>query len=309
MKLFRKSLFVLIILLTMIILSGCNNNGDAYQETEDTKEVNTITPATELKNAIPMETEANYEEYFNGKVGTAVFYLNKENKYYIYNKELAEKESSPCSSFKIISCLMGLESGIIHPDNSVLPWDGTIYPVAEWNQDIDYGQAFQSSCIWYFRTVIDSIGGDYVQNTLDKLDYGNCDISKWEGSLVNMIFPNMKDNLKVNGFWQEASLQISPREQVDVIRRIFEEKDVFSQDNLDLVKAVMKVKNTDSTVQIYGKTGSGIKDDNWNDAWFVGMFDKNSDTVYYAVRLNQTGMRGPDAKEIALNIIKNEFSD
>ena len=101
----------------------------------------------------------------------------------IYNKELALTQRSPCSTFKIISSLIGLENGIIDPDNSVRPWSGEIFWNEDWNRDINFSDAFRTSCVWYFRQVTDDIGKVKMQNELNKLKYGNCDISDWEGKL------------------------------------------------------------------------------------------------------------------------------
>lgn len=51
-----------------------------------------------------------------------------------------------------------------------------------------------------------------------KLQYGNCDISDWEGRLNTN-----NDNRALTGFWLEASLLISPKEQTEVMERIFGE--------------------------------------------------------------------------------------
>jgi beta-lactamase class D len=288
MKLYQRLLaFLFICINATIIFTGCAGSNATAQQ----------------------EREIDYAEYFQGIEGTAVFYNTEEQMYYTYNKDLAEQPSSPCSSFKIISCLMGLESGVIDPLHSTLKWDGVNYPVEDWNKDLDYRQAFKVSAIWYFRKVINLVGEDYVQDILNKLVYGNCDISKWEGSLNNILFPTLKDREELNGFWQESSLEISPRQQVNVVRKIFEDKDVFSQENLNLVKELMLVDNGNSPIKIYGKTGSGIKDDAWVDAWFVGMFESNGQTTYFAIRLNQPGASGLKAKEVAVNIISNEFGE
>ena len=92
-----------------------------------------------------------------------------------------------------------------------------------------------------------------------------------------------------------------------MLRRIFEDKAVFSDKNLVLIKDVMLVENSDGALRIYGKTGSGKKDANWSDAWFVGLFEKDGETTYFAVRLNQPDTYGAKAKEIALDIINHEF--
>ena len=48
---------------------------------------------------------------------------------------------------------------------------------------MDFEQAFSYSCVWYFRKIIDEIGQERMQEALEKLSYGNCDISDWEGRL------------------------------------------------------------------------------------------------------------------------------
>ncbi|MCI8364652.1 MAG: hypothetical protein HFG34_06835 [Eubacterium sp.] len=47
----------------------------------------------------------------------------------------------------------------------------------KWNHDIDFSGAFHESCVWYFRKVIDEIGKRRMQKELNRLAYGNCDIS------------------------------------------------------------------------------------------------------------------------------------
>jgi len=71
----------------------------------------------------------------------------------------------------------------------------------------------------------------------------------------------------------------------------------------------MYTENNDGSIVVYGKTGSGIKDDDWVDAWFVGMFKDKGNTSYFALRLNQPDARGAQAKEIAISIINGEFGN
>ena len=60
-----------------------------------------------------------------------------------------------------------------------------------WNKDIDFREAFRTSCVWYYRQVIDEIGKEMMQKELDKLRYGNCDISDWEGRLNTNKLPEV----------------------------------------------------------------------------------------------------------------------
>ena len=151
----------------------------------------------------------------------------------IYNKELALTQRSPCSTFKIISSLIGLENGIIDPDNSVRPWSGEIFWNEDWNRDINFSDAFRTSCVWYFRQVTDDIGKVKMQNELNKLKYGNCDISDWEGKLNTN-----NNNRALTGFWIESSLKISPKEQVEVMERIFGTDSTYSERTQNILSLI-----------------------------------------------------------------------
>ena len=210
--------------------------------------------------AVPeAETEtvyADWSEYFNGLNGTAVIYDASDSRYTIYNNDLALTRSSPCSTFKIISSLIALENGIIIPENSTRTWNGEIFWNEDWNKDIDFQEAFLTSCVWYFRQVIDDIGKDLMQRELDKLQYGNCDISDWEGKLNTN-----NSNRALTGFWIESSLMVSPKEQAEVMERIFGSSSDYSEETRNELKKVMLVPEQDSTdITIYGKTGMGKAD-------------------------------------------------
>lgn len=246
--------------------------------------------------------ETDLESYFQGIRGCAVFYEPEQRHYTYYNPELWEYESSPCSTFKIISALMGLEHGVIDPENSIRAWDKEEYWNQEWNRDTSLTEAFQGSCIWYFRDVIDELGPETVQADLDKLEYGNRDISDWSGTL------NTNNNsMRLRGFWVESSLLISPRRQVEVLERIFG-SDMFSRPAVARLKEVMLTDSGTDLLKIYGKTGMGVKDGRCVDAWFAGFYEDGAEgsPVYFAVRLDDPD--NPDssskkAREIAVNII------
>ena len=70
------------------------------------------------------------------------------------NEEIANKQYSPYSTFKIVSTLMGLHNGVVMDENSKMNYDGTIYPIEMWNSNLTLGEAFDTSCIWYFRQVL-----------------------------------------------------------------------------------------------------------------------------------------------------------
>lgn len=250
----------------------------------------------------PETVEADWSEYFNGLNGTAVVYDPSNRQYTIYNQELAETRRSPCSTFKIISSLIALENGIIEPENSTRTWSGEIFWNEEWNEDIDFREAFRTSCVWYYRQVIDDIGEDLMQVELDRLQYGNCDISDWEGRLNTN-----NNNRSLTGFWIESSLLISPKEQTEVMERIFGENSDYSEEAQNELKQVMLVTEIDSTdISIYGKTGMGKADGVVVDAWFTGFAESTTGKIYFCVRLGRTdnmNVSSTLAREIAVKIV------
>ena len=273
-------------------------------ETQQTKE--TITDEVQSETTEPITEEADWSSYFDGINGAAVIYDPTENYYQIYNQELALTRRSPCSTFKIISSLIALENGIIEPDNSTRAWSGEIFWNEEWNKDIDFSDAFHASCVWYFREVIDDIGADSIQKELNKLQYGNCDISDWAGELNTN-----NNNPALTGFWIESSLLISPKEQVEVMERIFGDNAEYTEETQNQLKEVMLLsEQSDTDISIYGKTGMGKTHGIVVDSWYTGFADSADKRIYFCVYLGETANKevsSAKAREISVEIILDYF--
>lgn len=250
----------------------------------------------------PVIIEEDWSAYFDGINGAAVIYDPAENSFQIYNQELALTRRSPCSTFKIISSLIALEEGVIEPDDSVRTWSGEIFWNEEWNRDIGFSDAFHASCVWYFREVIDEIGKETMQEELNRLLYGNCDISDWEGHLNTN-----NSNPVLTGFWIESSLLISPKEQTEVMERIFGDHTEYSEETLDQLKQVMLLsEQNEADVSIYGKTGMGKAHGIVVDSWFTGVADTDGRRIYFCVYLGETDgadVSSAKAREIAVEIV------
>lgn len=323
----RKGSCIIVFLLAACLLLSCSNKYSDDIDKEVNKEVDnekdnisneqpiikaeviTMTPIpnqevveVDQNNVLKKEptTEiADYEGYFDQIEGCAVFYDVNNESYYIYNEGLSLRQVSPCSTFKIISGLVGLDQEVIASEASTMGYDGTVYKREGWNQDVNLREAFQNSCVWYFRKVIDQIDKDQMQAALDQLNYGNCDISEWEGSKIN-------SSPELNGFWIESSLKISPLEQVKVLTDIFEGRTPYSKEDIEILENIMLTEEMDNG-RIYGKTGSGIN----NNGWFVGFMEQEAGKIYFAVYLedkNREDISGKIAREIAIRILTEEYN-
>ena len=304
---------MLILLVCAVMLTGCigNHSSEEKQEPATTQVIdNSVEEETESSaetiDVTPEIVEADWSNYFKGLNGTAVVYDATNQQYTIYNRDLAVTESSPCSTFKIISSLIALENGIIEPENSTRTWSGEIFWNEDWNKDIDFPEAFRTSCVWYYRQVIDDIGQDLMKRELDRLQYGNCDISDWEGRLNTN-----NSNRALTGFWIESSLLISPVEQVEVMERIFGDNSAYSEETQAELKQVMLLPELDGTdITIYGKTGMGKANGIVVDAWFTGFAESTTGKIYFCVRLGRSdGMNVSSqlAKEIATKVVSNYY--
>ncbi len=254
----------------------------------------------------PEMVDKDWSSYFEGLNGAAVVYNASDSQYMLYNRELALARRPPCSTFKIVSSLLGMEYGVIEPEDSVRAWGNEIFWNENWNKDIDFQEAFQESCVWYFREVIDEIGKERMQEGLDGLQYGNCDISDWEGRQNTN-----NNNRALTGFWLESSLLISPKEQTEVMERIFGDDAAYSQGTLEELRQVMLVQGQDGAdISIYGKTGMGKTEGIVVDAWFTGFAESPEGKRYFCVYLGRTDNRDVSstlAKEIAIRLMSDIY--
>lgn len=181
----------------------------------------------------------SYQKLFHRYEGSFVLFDASEEKWSIYNPELAVMRYSPDSTYKIYDALFALDRSLIAPHNSERRWDGTVYPFDAWQRDQDLNSAMHDSVNWYFQELDKEIGIRNIEQYIHTIGYGN-------QHLIG----------EANDYWIESSLKISPVEQVELLKR-FHEKDLpFSEENLSAVKDALRIEDRGNTV-LYGKTGTG----------------------------------------------------
>lgn len=302
----KKAKGIVIVLLS-VMLAGCSkmnseqqqgNAITAEQQTEEDQSIQSTETVKENETPIVTDNIVDYSDYFQGISGCAVMYDESSDTYFLYGKEKCEKQVSPLSTFKIISALAGLENNVLENQTSTMEYSGVKYPIDTWNSNLTLKEAFETSCVWYFRQVVDMVGQENIHAMLKEIQYGNCDISEWNGSETNSL-------PELNGFWLESSLEISPKQQVVTLNYIFGSENNFSTDNLEELKNIMYIAELDNG-SLYGKTGSGTD----GKAWFVGYIEKSDNKIYFAIYLddmqNREVVSGNKAKEIAISILNSE---
>ncbi len=278
--------YIIGFMLVITMFTGCSISDEKEVETPSTTSISEDETTVENTQSSPKYIDLS--SYFNSINGTAVF-LTENSEEYIYNEDLSEKRYSPYSTFKIVSTLIGLDEGIISTKDSTMEYNGTIYWYDLWNDNLNLEQAFKNSCVWYYHQIINNIPEQTVQMHLEALNYGNEDISEWSGNESNPI----ED---LNGFWLGSSLEISPKEQVKLLKNIFEYKTDFSVEHITLLQELMKTEIDN----VYGKTGSDS-----SNSWYVGYFVYNEKNIYFATFIQGDDVSGSKAKDISISIIEN----
>ena len=242
-------------------------------------------------------SEIDLSNHFTGYDGAFVLLDKNNNEFIIHNKEKTHKRVSPCSTFKIVNALIGLDAGVLTDENTLFSWDGSDYKSKIWNQDQQLSSAIVNSTFWYFQENARRIGSDKMQDYINRLDYGNKDIS---GGLTQ--------------FWEQSSLKISPIEQVKILSKIYSYNTPFSQRNVDIIKNILVISNENRNI-LSGKTGSGLKDsgrfitknqdDGYVIGWFIGVVENENNTYFFATNIEgDKNAYGGKARAITLKILK-----
>jgi bla regulator protein BlaR1 len=278
----NKSTQIIIIILATIILMMTYIGFRAYIDYKSIKSIQTV----ELRSAIAYE---DLSSYYTGYDGCFVLYDAEDKSYKVFNKDKSTKRVPPNSSFKMYNSLIGLETGVIKDENTMFKWDGTKYPIESWNKDQTFASAFANSVVWYYKELARRVGEKNMQKYINKLDYGNKDISGG-----------------IDKFWLQSSLKISPMEQIELLKAMYNYELPIEKKNIDIVKKVM-VLSKDGDAILSGKTGSGMDGDKAVNGWFVGYVEKQGRVWFFASNLEaEQNADGTHAKAAAIKILKDK---
>jgi len=211
---------------------------------------------------------------------------NKDGKITVYNMSLDTTRTLPASTFKIVNSLIGIETGKIVDEKMIIKWDGIKRWNPDWNKDMDMAEAFKVSCVPYYQEVARRIGKDTMQLWLDSLHYGNQTIGN-----------------RIDSFWLDNSLKISPDEQLGLVKRLYFSELPFQKRTQKIVQDVM-VRENDSLYKLCYKTGLGYDENNNTIGWVVGWIEENLHP-YFFVTLVKSPNKNIDIAKARMDITKN----
>lgn len=178
-----------------------------------------------------------------------------------YHPELTRQRYVPASTFKIPNSLIGLETGVLPMS---LEWDGVDRGNPDWNQEQTMTTAFKRSAAWYYQEMARRVGLPREKAWVEKLGYGNMELGT-----------------RVDRFWLDGPLKISPREQVEFLRRLHDGELPVKSTTRQAVIELMSQGDG-----LYAKTG-WARIAGMSYGWYVGWVDRAKGPTYFALLLTQ----------------------
>ncbi len=198
----------------------------------------------------------------------------------------------PCSTFKIANSLIGLDEGVIKPDE-VIKWDGKPQALKSWETDANLETAFKRSMVPWFQRVARQIGHDTYAKRLKAMNYGSGDPAG-----------------PVDQFWLGpevgGGLTISTRQQTDFLNRLYTGRLSTNPLTTATVAKIM-IDETRGASVMSGKTGtcSSQADGSRNVGWWVGRLNSPERDLVFAVSME--GQNALPGRELQIRL-KSAFA-
>lgn len=200
-----------------------------------------------------------------------------------YGGALCKERRSPDSTFKVALALMGFETTAIKDGNTVLKWDKKKRAIDTWNRDTNARDWLKNSVVWYSQRLTPMLGMASIQRYLKDFQYGNMDFT---GGITEA--------------WLDSSLKISPWEQTEFLRKLKQRKLPLGAHAVDETLSILPVETKRGDLELAGKTGSGMIDENPKDknaavyrhGWYVGYFKQGNATSVFALHFEAPSERG-----------------
>lgn len=198
----------------------------------------------------------------------------------------------PQSTFKVPLALMGYDAGILKSETQPV---FTPPPDADTERPQTRGPQtpaswMKHSVVWYSQVLARQLGAERIASYLKGFAYGN----ENSGGVKADAEP-------LTRFWLSSSLRISPREQIDFLRRMLKGELPVSPDAVSQTLRLMVQEEQPSGWLLFGKTGSGYArlEDGTLDrsrpfGWFVGFARKEGHTVVFA-RFTSLDIASPES--------------
>lgn len=204
-----------------------------------------------------------------GETGTVLVRRLSDRAEWSGGEARVDQRFLPASTFKIPNSLIILESGIVSdPDTDLLVWDG-VERSTGWDQDQSLRTGLRRSAVWAYQHWARQVGHARMRAQVEALDYGNNQIGAAQ---------------MLDRFWLEGPLEISAREQVNFLERLYAQALPIDVGVQAQVIDIMEHDRGEGWV-LRAKTGWAIRGEP-DIGWFVGWLETEDDVWLFALNMD-----------------------
>ena len=186
--------------------------------------------------------------------GCFALYDNNRGEFLMNNRDRYLRRFSPGGTFDLVTALVGLETGALFNEKTVIGG----HTMAE---------ALKADSISYFQELARRIGRDTMDKWIDTLSYGN-------KSKVGPV-----DSLGLTG-----ALQISPDEQLGLVKRLFFHQLPFQQRTQEVAKSAMLVESN-ARYDLGYITGEALDSGGRKVGWVVGWVEESVHPYFFVLNI------------------------
>jgi len=203
--------------------------------------------------------------------GSTTIYNYNTGQWIVSDSNDSRLASLPASTFKILNTLIILEIGIIKDENEIIKWPGTTDTMKygyrpDIYRDMSLKEAFEVSAGWVYRELAKKVGKERYRDYLKRCNYGNGDIATPDPD-----------------FWNYGNFRISPINQIEILKGVYNETLPFSKRSIQILKKMMIEEKT-PLYTLRAKTG-WTRDGGKDTGWWVGYIEKKDNVYFFATRL------------------------
>jgi beta-lactamase class D len=240
-----------------------------------------------------VDEDSSLKKYFdeNKVTGSFGMFDNGSGDFTIYNlKRFRDSVYLPASTFKIVNSLIGLETGVVTDDSTVIKWDGITRGRPECDKDMPMVEAFRVSCPPWYQELARRIGQQKMQAWLDTLGYASR-----QGRFV------IKNDLDT--FWLNNAARITADEQLGLAKKLYFAQLPFQKRTQEVVKSMMLMESNANYALAY-KTGWGTLPNGNQMGWVVGWIEENRHPYFFVLQV-ESADRNIDMRTVRMNILKS----
>lgn len=231
--------------------------------------LNQLTQATDVQAVEEGAGQLNAIFEDAGETGAVLVRRMSDRAEWTGGEARVDQRFLPASTFKVPNALIILETGIVSdPDEDLLTWDGVTRSTG-WDQDQSLRTGLRRSAVWAYQHWARQVGHDRMTARVQALDYGNNAIGD----------PEMLDR-----FWLEGPLEISAREQVNFLERLYAQALPIDVGIQAQVIDIMEHDRGEGWI-LRAKTGWAIRGEP-DIGWFVGWLETEDDVWLFALNMD-----------------------